>query len=60
MDALIEQVKKKASTMDEAGRKKLVASLEDLQMSVESPFDSIQRLAYLVGNASLPALIIFR
>lgn len=49
MEALVSEVKKLAqSTTDDAERKKLLDSLNELQLSIESPFDTIQRIAYSV------------
>jgi demethylsterigmatocystin 6-O-methyltransferase len=48
MDALIDQVKRTAAAADETERKKLIDALSDLQLSIESPNDSMQRISYLV------------
>lgn len=53
MDSLIAQVKEAAHTADEAGRKKLLTALRDLQHNIEKPEDTMQRVIHLVRNASL-------
>jgi demethylsterigmatocystin 6-O-methyltransferase len=45
---LAAQVKADAATADEAGRKKLMNSLRDLQYSLEKPEDTMQRVIHLV------------
>ena len=49
MEALLGQVKDFAGTVDEAGRGKLLDALRDLQYSLESPEDSMQRLLFVVS-----------
>jgi demethylsterigmatocystin 6-O-methyltransferase len=49
MDSIVEQVQKLAATADEAGRKKLLDSLRDLSYAIETPYDTLQRFAGLVG-----------
>ncbi|KAK9369872.1 S-adenosyl-L-methionine-dependent methyltransferase [Lipomyces kononenkoae] len=47
MDALVSQVQAMARDADEGARKKIVDTLFSLQLSIESPQDSMQRLLYL-------------
>lgn len=47
MDSLIAQVKEAAHTADEAGRKKLLTALRDLQHNIEKPEDTMQRVIHL-------------
>lgn len=48
MEAFIAQAKSLASTADEAGRKKILDVLRDVQYSLETPYDTLQRLSCLV------------
>lgn len=48
MDKLISHVKAEAANADEAGRKKLIDVLRDLSIELETPWDSMQRIMYLV------------
>lgn len=48
MDALITHVKATAANADEAGRKKIIDDLRDLSIELETPWDSMQRIMYLV------------
>lgn len=48
MDKLISHVKAEAANADEAGRKKLIDDLRDLSIELETPWDSMQRIMYLV------------
>ena len=48
MDALIEHVKTAAAQADEAGRKKIMDELRDLSISIETGYDSMQRIMYSV------------
>jgi demethylsterigmatocystin 6-O-methyltransferase len=44
----VDHVKSISSQADDAGRKKIIDSLRDLAISLESPWDSMQRIMYLV------------
>jgi hypothetical protein len=48
MDALIEHVKTAAAQADEADRKKIMDELRDLSISIETGYDSMQRIMYSV------------
>lgn len=48
MEVLLSQVNDFVSTVDEAGRGKLLDALRDLQYSLESPEDTMQRLRFVV------------
>lgn len=48
MDDLAAHVKAAAATADEAGRKKIIDDLRDLSIELETPWDSMQRIMYLV------------
>lgn len=48
LNALVESVKSFAQTADEAGRKKIFDTLQNICWSVETPYDSMQRLMYSV------------
>lgn len=50
MDALFAQAREAAKTADEAQRKKLIDDLRDLAIELETPWDSMQRIMYLVRN----------
>ena len=52
MDAIIAQVHDLAASADEGGRKQLIDSLRTLQYSIETPYDTLQRFAGLVGEAN--------
>ncbi|KAF2468992.1 o-methyltransferas-like protein [Lindgomyces ingoldianus] len=47
METLIEKVRQEAAQVDEAGRKKLLNQLRDLQYEVEKPEDTMQRIIHL-------------
>lgn len=47
MEAFIAQAQTLATTADENGRKKILDTLRDAQYSLETPFDTLQRLAGL-------------
>ena len=51
MEDIITSVKRLASNTDEAGHQKLMDGLRDLSYSLETPRDTIERLAYAVGLA---------
>lgn len=48
MEKMIEYVTSAANTADEAGRKAIIDGLRDLAISLETPWDSMQRIMYLV------------
>lgn len=48
MEDLIAHVKTAAANADEAGRKKIIDDLRDLSIELETPWDSMQRIMYLV------------
>lgn len=50
MDAIVTQVQNLVKAADEAGRKKLLDTLRDLQYAVETPYDVLQRFAGLVSK----------
>ena len=52
LSALVESVNSFAQTADEAGRKKIVDTLQSICWSVETPYDSMQRLMYSVWPLS--------
>jgi hypothetical protein len=54
MDALFAHVREAAKTADEAQRKKIIDDLRDLSIELESPWDSMQRIMYLVGIPAHP------
>ncbi|MCJ1400195.1 hypothetical protein MMC11_003399 [Xylographa trunciseda] len=47
MDEALAHLKSLASTADKTARKKLLDSLRDLELSLETPIDTINRIAYL-------------
>ncbi|PQE30043.1 hypothetical protein CJF32_00009466 [Rutstroemia sp. NJR-2017a WRK4] len=47
MDSIVDQIQNLAKTADEAGRKSLIDSLRNLQYSIETPYDTLQRFAGL-------------
>ncbi|KAF7950184.1 hypothetical protein EAE96_007475 [Botrytis aclada] len=47
MDAVTAQIQKLAANADEAARKKLIDTLQILQSSIETPYDTLQRFAGL-------------
>lgn len=49
MDAIITQVQNLASTANEAGRKEVIDALRNLQYSIETPHDTLNRFAGLVN-----------
>jgi demethylsterigmatocystin 6-O-methyltransferase len=49
MDSVLSSVQTLASNADEAGRKKIIDGLRDLAISLETPWDAMQRIMYLVG-----------
>lgn len=50
MDTIVAQVHNLAKVADEAGRKKLLDTLCDLQYAIETPYDILQRFAGLVSE----------
>ena len=50
MDAIVEKLRAEASKVDDAGRIKLLQSLRDLQLSIETPSDLLYRFAGLVSS----------
>jgi len=50
MDTIITQVQNLAVGANEAGRKQLIDSLRNLQYAIETPYDTLQRFAGLVGE----------
>ena len=50
MEALITQTQNLAIGADETGRKKLLDTLRDLQYSLETPYDTLQRITGLVSE----------
>lgn len=52
MDAIVEKLRTEALKVDAAGRIKLLNSLRDLQLSIETPADSLNRFAGLVSADS--------
>lgn len=57
MDAIMDQLRAEASKADEAGRIKLLKSLRDLQLSIETPADSLARFSGLVSACPFNHLI---
>lgn len=51
MEDIITSIKRLASNTDEAGHQMLMDGLRDLSYSLETPRDTIERLAYAVGLA---------
>ena len=51
METFIAQAKHLASTVDEAGRKKLSDTLRELSVAIESPSDTMQRLRFAVRQS---------
>ena len=49
MQAFIAQAQALASTVDDAGRQKILDTLRDTQLSIEKPYDTLQRLSCLVS-----------
>lgn len=49
MDAITAQIQNLAANADEAARKKLLDTLRNLQYSIETPHDTLQRFAGLVS-----------
>ena len=58
MEAFIAQAKNLAKAADEAGRKQILDTLRDVQYSIETPYDTLQRLSCLVSM--LPAYYLVR
>lgn len=56
MEAFIAQAKTLAGTADEAGRKKILDVLRDVQYSLETPYDTLQRLSCVVRLRYVSAL----
>jgi len=52
MDTIITQVQSLAASANEAGRKKLIDSLRNLQYSIETPNDTLRRFGGLVGETN--------
>jgi demethylsterigmatocystin 6-O-methyltransferase len=50
MDAIIAHVENLAKTADEAGRRKMIESLRNVQFSIETPNDMLRRLCGLVSD----------
>jgi demethylsterigmatocystin 6-O-methyltransferase len=50
MDAIIAQVENLAKTADEAGRRKMIESLRNVQFAIETPNDMLRRLCGLVSD----------
>jgi hypothetical protein len=50
MDAIVTQIQNLAKAADEAGRKKVLDALRDLQHTIETPYDVLQRFAGLVSE----------
>jgi hypothetical protein len=50
MDAIATQIQNLAKAADEAGRKKVLDALRDLQHTIETPYDVLQRFAGLVSE----------
>jgi hypothetical protein len=50
MDAIVTQIQNLAKAADEAGRKKVLDALRDLQHTIETPYDVLQRFAGLVSK----------
>ena len=57
MEAFTAQAQTLATTADETGRKKILDTLRDVQYSLETPYDTLQRLAGLVSIFQLASLI---
>ena len=55
MEALTSEIKRLASTADEAGRVKLLSALQDLTLSIETPFDTFLRIGFGVSLRPLIA-----
>ena len=53
MEAVIDQAKRVASNAKENERKKIIDDLRDLSYSLETPDDTLQRIAYLVSELYL-------
>lgn len=51
MDAIVAQIQNLAKAADEAGRKKVIDTLRDLQYAIETPYDTLQRFAGLVSDS---------
>lgn len=52
MDAFVAQAKSLVKTADEAGRKKIIDTLRDLSIELESTQESAQRILFLVSRNS--------
>lgn len=50
MDALLDQIKAKAATVDDTERRVILNKLRDLAYSIEAPDDSMQRILYQVSE----------
>jgi demethylsterigmatocystin 6-O-methyltransferase len=48
METMMEYVTSMAKSADEAGRKAIIDGLRDLAISLETPWESMQRIMYLV------------
>ena len=50
MEALIAHVQALAGIADDAGRREIMDTLRNLQYSLETPYDTLQRLSCLVST----------
>jgi demethylsterigmatocystin 6-O-methyltransferase len=53
LEYLVSQVEQFAANTDEVARSKLMITLRDLQYSLESPNDTINRFGYYVSNEQI-------
>lgn len=53
MESLIAKIQQEAASASYAGRKKLLDTLRDLQYSIETPEDAMQRVIHMVCFPSL-------
>jgi hypothetical protein len=53
MESLLTQIQNLAKSVDEEARKTLLDSLRDLQYSIETPYDTLQRFGNLVCRARM-------
>ena len=63
LEAFAAQARTLASTADDTGRRKMLDLLRDLQYSLESPYDTLQRFsglvsAFLISLPSRKALLV--
>ena len=58
MEALMDQAKHLADTVSEQERKKLIDGFRDLSYSIETPYDTMQRIMYMVSELIYVAIII--